>query len=167
MITIKTKHFINLTNGIEAIPTLNEDYSFIRIQSTACEQHLWDNIIQDLDYNFLMSVALGYRCIIYDFGANKQLPRASYQGVEFIKYVLNRYWLNKKYIPCVKRHNCSNYFDKVYLTLNKYTFNKLKYIKRFINTNEIHIEAVTNVTKNDGNYEYYIKILHDIINNKE
>lgn len=48
-----THNYINLTNGVEAIPMLkfwNEDYRFIRIQSTICEQKNWDRLIQDLDY---------------------------------------------------------------------------------------------------------------------
>lgn len=49
-----TKRYVNLTNGIEAISQLNlSDYSFIRIQSTICEQKLWDRLIQDLDYDSL------------------------------------------------------------------------------------------------------------------
>lgn len=59
-------NYINLTNGVEAIPMLefwNEDYRFIRIQSTICEQKNWDRLIQDLDYDFLMNLALGHKCI--------------------------------------------------------------------------------------------------------
>ena len=56
----KTKYFINLTNGIEALPTVDGDVSFIRIQSTACEQKRWDFLIQDLDNNFYTWLALGY-----------------------------------------------------------------------------------------------------------
>lgn len=83
-----TKRYVNLTNGIEAISQLNlSDYSFIRIQSTICEQKLWDRLIQDLDYDFLMNVALGNKCVVYDYGANKPIPRAIYQGLEFINRV--------------------------------------------------------------------------------
>ena len=73
-------NYINLTNGVEAISTLQGDYRFIRIQSTVCEQKLWDRLIQDLDYDFLMNLALGHKCIVYDFGARKPIPRAVYQG---------------------------------------------------------------------------------------
>ena len=96
-------NYINLTNGVEAIPKLQGDYRFIRIQSTVCEQKLWDRLIQDLDYDFLMNLALGHKCIVYDFGARKPIPRAVYQGLEFIKYVLHRRWLNKEYITNVNR----------------------------------------------------------------
>ena len=86
------KNYINLTNGVEAIQEYSlQDYAFIRIQSTICEQHLWDRLFLDLDYDFLMNVALGNECRIYDYGTNKPIPRALYQGVALIKYVLQKF----------------------------------------------------------------------------
>lgn len=92
-------NYINLTNGIEVLPVLTDEFRFIRIQSTACEQKLWDRIIQDLDYDFLLNAAMDNECVIYDYGAKKPIPRAIYQGVEFIKYVLHKHWLNKDRNP--------------------------------------------------------------------
>lgn len=71
---MKKINYINLTNGIEVIPMLdylNEDYRFIRIQSSILERKQWDKFIQDLDYDFLMNLALGNFCYVYDYGANK------------------------------------------------------------------------------------------------
>lgn len=81
----------------------NDDYRSIRIQSTICEQKNWDRLIQDLDYDFLMNLALGHKCVVYDFGAKKPIPRAVYQGLEFVKYVLNSRWLDQEYITNVNR----------------------------------------------------------------
>jgi len=36
---IVTRHYINLTNGIEAIPNISDDFHYLRIQSTICEQN--------------------------------------------------------------------------------------------------------------------------------
>ena len=60
------KHFINLTNGIEAIPFL-DNYEFVRIPSTYCEAKAWDKLMLSLDSNFLMNLAVGNTCIIYDY----------------------------------------------------------------------------------------------------
>ena len=109
------KHFINLTNGIEAIPLVKDNYSFIRIQSTTCEQKRWDFLIQDLDNNLLMNLALGNKCIVYDFGARKKVSRALYQGVELLKFVLNKRWLDIDIVPNVKGHNCHTYFTEIYI----------------------------------------------------
>ena len=69
-------NYINLTNGIEAIPRLSGNYKFIRIQSTICEQKLWDKLIQELDYDFLMNLALGNECIVYDFWSKKTYSKS-------------------------------------------------------------------------------------------
>ena len=54
------KYYLNLTNGIEFLdnPDFNEDYRFVRIQSTTCERHLWNKLLSDLDYNFLLDLLL-------------------------------------------------------------------------------------------------------------
>ena len=159
-------NYINLTNGIETIPTLSGNYKFIRIQSTICEQKLWDKLIQELDYDFLMNLALGNECIVYDFGARKPIPRAVYQGLEFVKYVLCRRWLNKEYISNVNRtknkerkNNCNDYFDKCYWALQNRTKKKLDYFLPYINTEEIKLEHITDCTQHDGDNFFYKNVL--------
>lgn len=153
--------YLNLTNGIEF---LEISYSlgfncFIRIQSTACEQKRWDFILQELDYNFLMNLALGKDVLVIDFSAKKEQTRAIYQGLEFIKYVLNKYWLNKEYTPCVRGFNCKEYFEGVYNKLDKRTLKKLDYFKKFLNTSDIKLEGLCFKTEHDGDYKYYSNLL--------
>lgn len=157
------KHFINLTNGIEFIPNIKEPYSFIRIQSTACEQKRWDFILQDLDYNFLMSLAVGEEVYVYDCGAHKEIPRAIYQGLEFVKFVLNKRWFDNAYIPIVRGHNCYQYFLEQYQQLNKKTKAKIDYFIKFLNCNQIKINVITSSTNHDSHYDYYNKILQQAI----
>jgi hypothetical protein len=55
-------HFVNLTNGVEALPALQRmrlPYSFVRLQSTACEQQNFEQIVLALDSTLLMHLALG------------------------------------------------------------------------------------------------------------
>ena len=160
-----TYNYINLTNGIEIIPKIPTDYRFIRIQSTVCEQKLWDRLIQDLDYDFLMNLALGHKCIVYDFGARKPVPRAAYQGLEFLKYVLTRRWLNEEYITNVNRsknnerkNNCNDYFDKCYNQLDDRTKKKLDYFLPYVNTDYIKLECITDYTQHDGDKEFYREV---------
>ena len=64
--------YLNLTNGIEALEILKPaNLRFVRIQSTACEQKRWDFILQDLDYSFLMDIALGENVTVVDYIAKK------------------------------------------------------------------------------------------------
>lgn len=161
------KIYLNLTNGIEALniyPSLPRfQYGFIRIQSTACEQKRWNNILLDLDYDFLFNLAIGTTCFIYDFGARKTTPRAVYQGVEFVKYVLNRYWYNLNEKVYVKRGktpiNVTDYFDEEYKKLDKHVFKKLDYFKPYLFDNKVNIIAVTNKTTHDGEKSYYSDII--------
>jgi len=60
-----SRHFINLTNGVEALPTLTAlqlTYSFVRLPSTDCEQQNWEQLLLSLDANLLTMLALGHRC---------------------------------------------------------------------------------------------------------
>lgn len=162
------KRYINLTNGIEAIEGINGSYNFIRIQSTMCEQKNWDRIIQELDYTFLMDLALGNECVVYDYGARKPIPRAMYQGLEFIKYTLNKRWLDKEYVPNVSRSNrernyndCSKYFYECYKSLDNRTKKKLDYFMQFLNTDEIKLSYISQATIHDGDKEFYRRILID------
>lgn len=158
-------NYINLTNGIEILPTLPRGYRFIRIQSTTCEQKNWDKLIQDLDYDFLLNVALGNECVIYDYGARKPVPRAVYQGLEFLKYVLHKRWLNEEYqTDCNRskgehiRKDCNSYFESCYRNLEDRTKKKLDYFKPYV-VGRISIVAVTDATMHDGDREFYRDIL--------
>lgn len=159
-------NYINLTNGIEAIPNmLNMNYRFIRIQSTLCEQKNWDRILQDLDYDFLMNIALGNEIVVYDFGAKKPIPKSIYLGLQFIKYVLYKRWLNQEYKTRVNRtdsepirKDCNSYFESCYKNLDRRTKNKLDYFKPYV-TGKINIRAVTSSTLHDNDTEFYKSIL--------
>jgi len=147
--------YLNLTNGLEALPLFADNYRIIRIQSTACEQKRWDYILADLDYNLLFDLALGNNCFIIDYTQRKETPRALFQGVEWIKFVLYKVWLDKEYKVMVRGNDTSRYFTEMYKTINAKTFNRLKYLRKFINTTEINLIAIGGKTTNDGNYGYY------------
>lgn len=158
------KVYLNLTNGIEFLdfPDFNiKDYRFVRIQSCACERHLWNKILSDLDYNFLIDLAIGNKVIVCDTSTSKLLSRALYQGVEFIQFALNKIWLNKDTTPYVRNMNCKDYFEKEFLKLEKSTLKKIKYLRKFLNTDNVEIICVGRQTEHDGDYEYYRKILLD------
>jgi len=156
---MKTVHFINLTNGIEKIPDLVE-YSFIRIQSTACEQKRWDFILQDLDHNLLMNLAMGNKCIIYDF-SKKGRSRALWQGVEWIKFILNIVWFGIEPKAIVKKRNVTDYFHEQREAVSRSTIKKLKYYRKFLLTNELKCVIVGNITEHDGDYPYYTDLIKE------
>lgn len=156
------KIFINLTNGIESLEQFNfkiADVSFIRIQSCHCESHKFDKILQELDNNFLMHLAMGYECIVYDYGSNSEKSKAVNAGCEWIKFVLNQRWLDKDYIPTIKNQNLSQYYLGFYNKLDKKTKKRIDYFKKFVNTFEINLKSVSSQTNNDGNISFYTEII--------
>lgn len=158
-------HYINLTNGIDAIPTLpSPDYRFVRIQSTVCEQHLWDKLLLELSEDLLMNLALGHPCIIYDFGARKPVPKSIYQGLEFIRYVLYRRWLHETYHPVIRRNNdtevkCDDIFDHYYRNLSRPAKRKIDYFLPYLDTDKIYLAAKADETEYDGDKAHYRDIL--------
>ena len=159
----KEKHFINLTNGIQAIEDFQfenpRDLSFIRIQSCHCERQMYEQILIDLDNNFLMYAAMGYTCKVYDYGARCEISKANATGLEWIRYVLNRRWFKKIITPVVKGKNVSDYFYEKYKGLSYRTKRKIDYFKKFINTNEVKIISVANATDNDNKPDYFISVI--------
>lgn len=160
------KNFINLTSGLEAIDTYKfklNDVSFIRIQSSHCEAHKWELMLNELDYNFLLSVAMGVDCIVHDYGSQTELSKAVYIGLEWIKFVLYKRWLGIDYNPIVKEKSVKEYFEKEYIKLSKKTRKRLDYFKKFLFTDEIKIRGVSNQTVFDNDYSYYRKLLEEAI----
>lgn len=117
---------------------------------------------QELDYNFLFDLAQGKLVKIYDTSRNKKESRALYQGVEFIRYVLLRRWFNiesTEIQAVVKEHTVTQYFETEYKKLSKNTKKKLDYVKKFVNSNGIHITRICKKSLYDGQYEYFKRII--------
>jgi len=167
---MKIKYYLNLTNGIEFLnyaDLCEHDIGFIRIQSTACEQKRWEFILNDLDYDFLLNLALGRMCVVVDYSNknNNKKCRAVWQGLEWIKFVLFRVWFNVDCIVFVAGKECTKYFNEQYRKLDRKTTTRLKYFKKFLitnpATNSIRIYHFTEKTENDGNYDYFRKVLEE------
>ena len=162
------KIFLNLTNGIEAIEKYNldvKDINYIRIQSTHCEKPDFERILFELDHNFLMWLALGYECVVYDFGAKSETSKAVYHGLEWVRYVLNRRWFNLKTIPLVRTKNVSSSFERYYSQLSRTIKRKIDYYKKFLMTNELKLSSVTSATNNDNKPDFYLNVLSKTISN--
>ncbi len=152
-------HFINLTNGIQAVRDYGlTDYRFMRLQSTACEQKRWEDILLTTTDDFMMAAALGHGCIVYDYGANKQVPRAVWQGLEWVKYALSKRWHGINYQPQGRARTSTGYFALQYEGLTKRARARMDYYKRYVN-GPLCINAVTQATEHDGAREWYADIL--------
>lgn len=157
-----SKVFINLTNGIEAIEEYNLDINsvhFLRIQSSHVEEHKWELILNQLDHNFIISLALGYNCVVYDYGAQCDFSKAIYFGLEWVRYFLNRRWFNQIIRPKIKDKFVDEYFEAEYGKISKKTKKRIDYYKSYLITDNIYLEGITKSTNNDNNIEYYRSII--------
>ena len=129
---MKIIHYINLTNGIQAISDYNlKDYRAIRIPSSWCERKKFNEILFSLSDDLLLNLALGNKCIIYDYGANKLCPRAIWQGVEWIKFVLYKRWYYVDYELQGRLTTSKAYFEELHADLHNSTKRKVDYYQKF------------------------------------
>jgi len=149
--------YINLTCGLEVIPSLAEQHVFkvIRIQSSLIESKSWNKIFYSLDDDLLFHLALGYICIIFDGSCNKT-SKVVRIAIPVIKKILEKMWLDKE-LTAIEKIS-SDYLKKIYKSLKKDTKRKLRYYKKFLLTDKIYLFGFSVPTK-DGNFEYFKKIV--------
>lgn len=165
-------HFINLTNGLEAIDDIlitNESWSFCRIRSTTIEKHNWWSLFNiDIDNNLLMRLALGYECIIHDRGTNRPLSKTIFYAIPLITYVLEKTWfeINPENVYALGKNGgkglnlikeFSLLYDEIIQGKNEksaITRKRLNYYKQYTKNNKVNLIGYSKSTKNDGNYEY-------------
>lgn len=148
------KVFLNLTNGL----LYDGDFDgFIRIQSCHCEQKSWEKVMMGIDDNFLMWLALGKDVKVVDYSAKKEVPRALYQGLEWIWYCCCKAW-NIPPNAIVNGVNCNGYFEEEWKKIDRKKKNKFKYYRKFLN-NPKKPQVIAGKTDKDGDYEYFQEIV--------
>lgn len=164
---MKTKYFINLSTGIEGIADMpflqNDNVSFIRIQSSHCEAAAFEDILLGLDSNFLMYLALGYTCVVVDYGARSNTSKAVRIGLEWIRYFLNIIWFNKRIKPIINQKDVTEFFYENYIKVTNKTRSRFRYYRKFLKTNKINLIGLNKSTERDGYFDDYIKILNQYV----
>lgn len=154
-----TQHFINLTGGLELLDYLKEkevksNIFFTRIQSTHLEQTLFERVIKDLDTNLLYFLSQGYDCAIYDSGsrASDGCPRTIWQGIPWIRFVLERFWFGDPKEAWVKDVHVTKYFERIVNDFESSTVKKITYFEKFLKADYINIRGIYQKA-NDPNHE--------------
>lgn len=181
---MQTIHYVNLTNGIEFLPEL-KNVRFIRIKSTHLERHLLEDVLLGLSDDLLMNLAIGNKCVICDFGMYFDVPRSIWEGIPWIKYVLNMLWFNReddyfitrwrhrgKYIPneiILKEDshpkNYKVFFRNRLERVDKRIIERILYYKTFLKSDTINIVGLSRKTNNDGDVDFYKKTLGEYFEN--
>ena len=155
-------NFLNLTNGIQALedygPDVLRPYSFMRLQSTWCEQKLWADVLMGLPDEFLLRAALGEELTVYDYGAGKDVPRAVWQGLEWVSLVLCQRWYDREYVPVGRAAPMWRYWVDVAATLDARVKARVDYFGRFA-AGVLDIRARTGRSRYDGRYSDLADIL--------
>lgn len=158
--------FLNLTNGIEfyneEVHSLWEMHpNYCRIASTDLEQHNFNRVISDLDYNFLFALATGQRVLIVDYSSKKDISRALFMGVPFVETVLNKEWFDKtESTVMVRNHNVASYFEEEYKKLTDESLRKIRYFKKLVTATELDINVWCGTSHYDNKYTEFKKILN-------
>lgn len=184
--TPSPRHFINLTNGIEALPqiaslTSKDQVRFTRIQSSHCESGAYDKLLSSLDTELVFSLACGRDCYIYDFGSRNRargVPRALFLGVEFIKWSLAYLWFSpdNSRVPnrvLVRGKNTVPFWQDEIMAykISKDTKKKLRYFTPFVR--EMGVDAVKlhgvygRVSDIDGCKDIHVKMVREWLENEQ
>ena len=160
--------FVNMTNGLEWVSLLRPD-GLIRIQSTHLEQKLWSQVIEDLDYTFLIPLVAGCECVVLDASHRKDgVSRAIYQGLPWIKYAVEVRCkgLNPQDVR-VKGNNVAPYFKQQISRLSDRAKAKLSYAKKFTaniyDQDPVRLSGRSIFTGYDGNYKFYKELYHEMV----
>ena len=165
---MSTIYYLNLTNGLERLdrgPADQHQWRFLRLQSTWCEQKLWEDIIwSSVSDDLLFNLAVGNLCIVVDYGARKQEPRAVWQGLEWVKFVLHMRWYGVRYEPTGRCETAGKYFYDQYCRMGPRTAAKLDYFKPFLyGYDVIRLAALRESTMHDGDKDYYANLVKETL----
>lgn len=181
------RHFVNLKNGIEAIPTLKRelqivDYDFVRIQSSLLEAGNVERMILELDAALLAQLALGRSCFVWDFGSRdvvkgKGNPRALWYGVEFVRFALRREWFpdgvgETAPPPVLRGKQVEKDWTNKLSMLSRGAKRKIRYYKQFIpeGVYDVRLIGVYRPTTHDDDVEFYRSTLfreEDVVVSRE
>jgi hypothetical protein len=150
------RNWINLTNGLQAIRDYGlTEYNVMRLQSTHCEQKRWADVLASVPDEFLFRLAMGDECRVYDYGARKAVPRAVWQGLEWVRYAVTRRWTGEVVVLTGRARTMGRYFAEQYAGLTDREKSRLDYFGAMANGTP-RISAVTGPTSHDGNKSWFM-----------
>jgi len=169
-----SQHFVNLKNGVEALPTLRRmgvsSFTYIRIQSSLLEAGNVEKMVLELDSSLLLALALGRSCFVWDYGSRDVNPlksngnsRALWYGAEFVRYATRKEWFGNTSVPPVLRgKNVERDFATKLTMLSRGAKRKLRYYRQFIpdDVDDVRLLGVYKATTHDDDNEFYRDVLH-------
>lgn len=142
-------NWLNLSNGLLAIKNYHlTNFHVMRLQSTHCEQKLWKLVLWSIPDEFLFQQAQSQICFVHDYGERTPVPRAVWQGLEWVKFVLAQRWNNTHYVPVGRASTMGPYFSDQYRLIDNSIKRKIDYHKQFLK--QWDPNQIVSVTKSKG-----------------
>lgn len=142
-------NYINLTNGIEAIPDLPAGWEAVRVSSTSIEKRDWEGLFGDLDHGMLFRLSQGEECRLYDFGSGRPMSKTVRVGVPLIRNVLGQVWLGAN-AECGLSAFVRDHLMMATTDSARNVKRKLLYYRRILKTSQIRLYGVSRQTAHDG-----------------
>lgn len=176
-----TRHFVNLTNGLESLGSLVEQgasWSFLRLCSTTIERRDWVKLfLSDLSDDLLVHLALGWTCVVHDRGTNRPLSKTVYYALPLVKYVLDRRWYGLQPAEVWNQgrrggqgSNVAAAYAKIYHDLFVHAQadtgrvkRRVEYYRRYLvdrPANGVNLVGACSATTRDGDGAYYRGLAH-------
>ena len=151
-----------------------DQISFFRLQSTHCESRQYAAILENLDNHLLLSLALGYIVVLFDYGCRGSkvddhrdgIPRSYWWGIEWITFALNHFWdlENRDDAPMVRGCNTRKAFEEQLYALPKDVRRRIKYFRPYLRSRRrIHLYPVYAKTDRDGDKAFYAGLLKNAV----
>ena len=157
-----TKIYLNLTNGIEFVNNF-PNASFVRIQSSHCEVKAYNEMLKQLDSDFLMNLAVGTNCIVIDASNTNRVSKSLRLGLSVIYYIIYRIWFDK----FVRIYTLDDiHLDNIFKLLDKSCYKKIRYFKKFCLGNSINLSYINFKTTRDGDIDFYKGKISNLYNNQ-
>ena len=153
------RNFVNLTNGIEAIPNLLPDWSAVRIQSTTIEKKNWPLLFSDLDHNFLFWLSQGVECHVWDFGCRREVSKVVGIGLPLINRMVNYVWNDVESTDPLFLEATWRILERSMTETSQQAKRKLRYYRQIKNCGMVQLFGHSQATDRDGDWEYYRKLL--------
>lgn len=172
---IRTRHYVNLSNGLEALPGLvasGESWGVMRLRSTTVERKDWVALLlTDVSDDLLLHLALGWRCVLHDRGTNRPMSKTCYYAVPLVRYLLDRRWYGAEPTEVWKVGrrggpgcNVVTQFAKIYHDLFAHASadggrvkRRIEYFRRYLRPGAtgVLLETACQSTSRDGDRDYH------------
>ena len=143
-------HVFNVTNGIELMDRVMNrlkaeppdhvwSTAFCRIQSSLLEQNCYDQVLDQVDANIMMHLAMGHPVFVYDVGSRSKLqkiPRSIWYGIPWIAFAISYLWFgaDSPLLPervMLRGQNVSNAWRRECSHLSKRTKKRIRYYRAY------------------------------------